>query len=192
MRLERIATNKVKVFLTFDDLKERGLTKEDLWRDRPRVHQLFRDMVMEAEGLGFQADRSLSVEVFALPAQGMVVHISKAAAIEDEADYIEMDITVDERHELFYQFTDLEPVLQLADMLYQLGVRGGQLLSMDAYYYLYFPHRYELPLSFDRFIAIASEYGEACPFSPVAVDEHGKQLIKEGAVKTLHETFHRK
>ncbi|WP_307190238.1 adaptor protein MecA [Geomicrobium sp. JCM 19039] len=31
MRLERIAANKIKVFLTFDDLKERGLTKDDLW-----------------------------------------------------------------------------------------------------------------------------------------------------------------
>ncbi|MDX5474567.1 MAG: adaptor protein MecA, partial [Bacillaceae bacterium] len=28
MRLERITNNKIKVFLTFDDLSDRGLTKE--------------------------------------------------------------------------------------------------------------------------------------------------------------------
>ncbi|MED2244001.1 adaptor protein MecA, partial [Bacillus thuringiensis] len=35
MRLERLNYNKIKIFLTFDDLSERGLTKEDLWRNAP-------------------------------------------------------------------------------------------------------------------------------------------------------------
>ena len=48
MRLERLNYNKIKIFLTFDDLSERGLTKEDLWRNAPKVQQLFRDMMQEA------------------------------------------------------------------------------------------------------------------------------------------------
>ena len=31
MRLERLNYNKIKIFLTLDDLTDRGLTKEDLW-----------------------------------------------------------------------------------------------------------------------------------------------------------------
>ena len=57
MRLERLNYNKIKIFLTFDDLSERGLTKEDLWRNAPKVQQLFRDMMQEAnKELGFEAE----------------------------------------------------------------------------------------------------------------------------------------
>lgn len=65
MRLERLNYNKIKIFLTFDDLSERGLTKEDLWRNAPKVQQLFRDMMQEAnKELGFEADGPIAVEVF--------------------------------------------------------------------------------------------------------------------------------
>lgn len=78
MRLERLNYNKIKIFLTFDDLSERGLTKEDLWRNAPKVQQLFRDMMQEANTeLGFEADGPIAVEVFSLQAQGMVVIVTK-------------------------------------------------------------------------------------------------------------------
>ncbi|WP_052366026.1 adaptor protein MecA [Geomicrobium sp. JCM 19055] len=143
MRLERIAANKIKVFLTFDDLEERGLTMDDLWLDRPRVHQLFRELVMEADQLlGFKVDGALSVEVFSVPAQGMVIHISKNEedTLYDDDDMIEMDITVDERNDLFYKFKDFEAVIQLVRTLKRLGVKSGKLLSMNDNYYLYFPY----------------------------------------------------
>lgn len=47
MRLERLNYNKIKIFLTLDDLTDRGLTKEDLWKDSFKVHQLFKDMMNE-------------------------------------------------------------------------------------------------------------------------------------------------
>ncbi|MBB6449008.1 adapter protein MecA 1/2 [Geomicrobium halophilum] len=190
MRLERIAANKIKVFLTFDDLQERGLTKEDLWLDRPRVHQLFRDLVMEADtSLGFKADGTLSVEVFALPAQGMVIHISKNETENEEDDMIEMDITVDERLDLFYKFQDFEAVLQLVAIFTRLGVKSGKLMSMDGYYYLHFPARIRYDLGYDRCVALISEFGEACPHSPVVVEEHGSILIKKQAVTKLASAF---
>ncbi|PSL50465.1 adapter protein MecA 1/2 [Salsuginibacillus halophilus] len=189
MRLEQISSDQVKVFLTFDDLKERGLKKEDLWFDRPNVHELFRDMVLEAEQLGFQADRSLSVEVYALPAQGMVVHISKAPVEDADEDYIEMDIMVDERHDIMFQFETFEDVLGACQSLYPIGIRGGRLYSKDQMFYLYFPKRLEIPVALDRFIALTSEYGEASPVSPVLLKEHGKQLMQEYAVHQLYTTF---
>ena len=65
MRLERLNYNKIKIFLTFDDLSERGLTKEDLWRNAPKVQQLFRDMMQEAnKELGFEADGPMQLKCF--------------------------------------------------------------------------------------------------------------------------------
>ncbi|SDI29565.1 adaptor protein MecA [Natribacillus halophilus] len=191
MRLERIAANKIKVFLTFDDLQERGLTKEDLWMDRPRVHQLFRDLVMEADAsLGFKADGTLSVEVFALPAQGMVIHISKNEDIEqEEDDMIEMDITVDERLDLFYKFPDFEAVLQLVQVLSRLNIKNGTFMFMEGHYYLCFPASTQNYLGYDRFVALISEFGNACPYSPAVVKEHGSVLIEKGAVTVLADAF---
>ncbi len=71
MRLERLNYNKIKIFLTLDDLTDRGLTKEDLWKDSFKVHQLFKDMMNEANTeLGFEANGPIAVEVYSLQAQG--------------------------------------------------------------------------------------------------------------------------
>jgi adapter protein MecA 1/2 len=70
--------NKIKIFLTIDDLMDRGLTKEDLWKDSLKVHQLFREMMDEAsEELGFEASGPIAVEVYSLQAQGMVIIVTK-------------------------------------------------------------------------------------------------------------------
>ena len=45
MRVERLSQDKVRIFLTFDDLLERGIEKDDMWRDIPKVHDLFNDMM---------------------------------------------------------------------------------------------------------------------------------------------------
>ena len=35
MKMERITNNKIKIFLTLDDLMDRGITKEDIVREFP-------------------------------------------------------------------------------------------------------------------------------------------------------------
>lgn len=78
MRLERLNYNKIKIFLTLDDLTDRGLTKEDLWKDSFKVQQLFKDMMNEANTeLGFEANGPIAVEVYSLQAQGMVIIVTK-------------------------------------------------------------------------------------------------------------------
>ncbi|HSU80507.1 MAG TPA: adaptor protein MecA, partial [Candidatus Angelobacter sp.] len=108
MRLERLNSDKIKIFLTFDDLQERGLSKDDLWSNLPKVQDLFREMIMEADDeLGFQADGPIEVEVFSLPAQGMVIVVSKSLDtdfIDEDDEFIEMQVTLDESDEILYRF----------------------------------------------------------------------------------------
>lgn len=118
MRLERLNYNKLKVFLTYDDLKERGLTKEDLWTDTFKVKQLFREMIEQAsQELNFEPTNSLSVEVFSLQAQGMVVFVTKqyeeetsyGEFDEDEfEDFIEMQVMLDESEDMFLSLIHLK------------------------------------------------------------------------------------
>ncbi|PFK47443.1 adaptor protein [Bacillus cereus] len=193
MRLERLNYNKIKIFLTFDDLSERGLTKEDLWKNAPKVQQLFRDMMQEAnEELGFEADGPIAVEVFSLQAQGMVVIVTKEnheADTDDEFrdEFIEMQVTLDESEHILYEFATFEDVITLADRLYNLGVTGGKLYSWDGRFYLWMEE--EPALLKADIIAILAEYGNSSTVTIYRIMEYGKELMDSQAIQQIYKCF---
>jgi len=193
MRLERLTHNKIKVFLTFDDLVDRGLTKEDLWRDSYKVHQLFRDMIEEAnEELGFEVTGSIAVEVYSLPAQGMVVIVTSDSEdhdLEEEFtdDYIEMQVTLDESDDIFYELQTFEDVIQLSYRLYAMGYTEGTLYLYNKRYYLHFVD--SMQFDTNDFVAILAEYGNPSTITIHRVQEYGKKLMAEKAVKQIYEYF---
>ncbi|TWI54603.1 genetic competence negative regulator [Halalkalibacter nanhaiisediminis] len=198
MRLERLNGDKFKVFLTFDDMKERGITKEDLWQDLPKVHDLFRDMMLEADDeLGFKIDGPIAVEVYAMPAQGMVIIVTKGVSddyfdLDDiEEGYIEMQVTLDESDEIFYEFSDIEDVIALSSRLYSLGVIGGTLFSFEGCYYLRFDELDIEGVEEEGFVALLSEFGSPSTVSTYRVIEYGKEILVSEAVLRLYMTFFR-
>lgn len=195
MRLERLNYNKIKIFLTFDDLTERGLTKEDLWHDNQKVHQLFRDMMTEAsDELGFEADGPIAIEVYSLQAQGMVIIVTKDSSVEDEDeefndDYIEMQVTVDESDDIFYEFQSLEDIISLSSRLHILGITGGKLYSYQDHFYLEF-QEFELNEHMtENIIAILSEFGTPATITIYRVIEYGKELMATRAIEQIYNYF---
>lgn len=197
MRLERLNYNKIKIFLTFDDLFERGLTKEDLLTDSLKVHQLFRDMIEEASAeLGFEAAGTIAVEVYSLQAQGMVIIVTKGIVdLEEEEeyidDYIEMQVTLDESNDIFYEFHTFEDVIQLATRLYQLNIFGGKLYSHSNYFYLLLEQEENL-INIENLIAILAEFGNSATITKYRVHEYGKVLFEKDALKEIYKYFIRK
>lgn len=197
MRLERLNYDKIKIFLTFDDLSERGITKEEMWQDIPKVHQLFRDMMLEAsDELGFEADGPIAIEVFSLPAQGMVIIVTKSKNeddIEEDFDdgYIEMQVTLDESEEIIYEFRNIEDVISLSPRLSSFGVPMGSLLYFEGHYFLTFEEKDLYGVDVDAFIAILSEYGNPSTITIFRLMEYGKELLKNNAIEHLYKTFFR-
>jgi adapter protein MecA 1/2 len=198
MRLERLNYNKIKIFLTFDDLSERGLTKDDLWHDLPKVHQLFRDMMNEAnDELGFEADGPIAVEIFSLQAQGMVVIVTKGNMAEDyEEDdddftdeYIQLQVTLDECHDIFYEFSSFEDVISLGKRLQIIGIVGGNLFSFQNNFYLEFEESEFGINETDNVISILSEFGYPSTITTYRVKEYGNCLMKEKAITELCHYF---
>lgn len=201
MRLERLNGDRIKIFLTFDDLKERGISKEDLWHDLPRVEKLFRDMMLEADDeLGFEADGPIDVEVFSLPAQGMVVIVSRSAqAVEDDEDdpeadrddnFIQMQVTLDESHDILYQFGQFEDVISLAQVLQAAGITDGRLYLYEHNYYLSFDEAsFETEKDLETGVAILAEYGNTSTITVYRLDEYGKCLIPDHAVAEICRYF---
>lgn len=194
MRIERLNPDKIKIFLTFDDLTERGITKDEIWQDIPKVHQLFRDMMLEADDeLGFKVEGPIAVEVFSLAAQGMVVIVSKGNADidfeEEEDDYIEMQVTVDESNEIFYEFISFEDVIALAGRLYPLGMTSGELFSFKDRFYLGFDEQDVDSFEYGGLIALLSEFGNPSTITSYRVQEYGKRLMESEAMERLYQTF---
>jgi adapter protein MecA 1/2 len=197
MKIERLSTDKIRIFLTFDDLLERGIQKEDMWREIPKVHELFSEMMDQAYSeLGFDANGPLAVEVFALPAQGMVVivtrgkvgshHESRAENEEDDEDVYEMEVTLEHSDVMMYTFRDFEDVIAVSGRLSDSGLtEDGRLYFYKEQYILAFdPAGFE-PNRYHAVIALLAEYGDATSVTPAVLEEYGKIIISAGAVKEL-------
>lgn len=192
MRLERLTTNKIKIFLTIDDLSDRGLTKEDIWKDSLKWHQLFHDMLEEAsEEFDLDIIGSVAVEIFSLHAQGMVMIITMIEQDEDEEQFedgiIEMQVTVDGSEEILFQFDNIEDVIQLAKRLMQSGITGGSLHYMNDQYYLLMNGI--LPEDAEKTVSLLAEYGVPSILSIHRLLEYGKEIMEESAVETLVHYF---
>ncbi|MFS0786834.1 genetic competence negative regulator [Shouchella sp. 1P09AA] len=197
MRLERLAVDKFKVFLTFDDMEERGITKEDLWQDVPKVHDLFRDMMLEADDeLGFKVDGPIAVEVFAMPAQGMVFIVTKGSQSDDydtddfDDGFIEMQLTLDEIDEVFYEFKSFEDVVGLIPRLKAIDLDGGELYSYQNRFFLKLSDEDLEHVHEESLVAILSEFGSPATISFYRIAEYGKKLIERNTIHYLYETFY--
>ncbi|CAJ1002883.1 MULTISPECIES: genetic competence negative regulator [Bacillales] len=199
MRVERLGQDKIRIFLTFDDLSERGIEKEDMWRDIPKVHELFNDMMEQAyHELGFEVSGPVAVEVFALPAQGMVVIVTRGktgSMLEKEEeeyeddDVYELEVTLEESELVIYSFRDFEHLVEAAHRINAMLTNGGAAYFYQGKYYLVLG---ELDLDqeqYQKLIAILSEYGEATPTTVYVLEEYGKVVVADDAVKEICRHF---
>lgn len=192
MRLERLTANKIKIFLTSDDLFDRGLSKEDIWKDSIKWNQLFHDMLDEAsEEFDVDIQGSVAVEVFSLQAQGMILIITVDEAIEDEEilydGFIEMQVRVEGYEDLLYEFNEFEDVIGLSKRLSTVNIFGGSLYTMNNRYYLLM-NNLETENNV-KAACVLSEFGNASILSPYVLAEYGKRIIENKAVETILQYF---
>ncbi|WP_273129075.1 genetic competence negative regulator [Metabacillus sp. HB246100] len=193
MRLERLNYDKIKIFLTTDDLKDRGLTREDLWKDSLKVQQLFRDMMDEASNeLGFEAHGPIAVEVYSLHAQGMVVIVSHSEDTFDTDDeysdeYIEMQVKLDETFDIIYEFETFEDIISLSRHLYRNDIRDGVIILYNEKYYLLLND--EQPFNIDDLVSIIAEYGSPSTLTVHKLKEYGKIIMQDKAIEEVHRLF---
>lgn len=195
MRVERLGKDKIKIFLTLDDLSDRGIKKEDLWTDVPKVHDLFNEIMEQAyEELGFELSGPVAVEIFALPAQGMVVIVSKGKNkvwTEDELDddMYALEVTLEESDSITFAFKDFEELIRASKLASQYLINGGILYYYQNYYVLFFDQADVIENGVDDLIAILSEFGEVTSVSKAIMSEYGKIVIQENATNVLGKHF---
>lgn len=197
MRMERLSQDKIRIFLTFDDLSERGIQKEDMWREIPKVHELFSEMMDQAYSeLGFDASGPLAVEVFGMPAQGMVVIVTRGklerepdAHTEDEEEVYELEVTLEQSEAIIYRFRDIEDAIGAAKTLIGRVTEEGRMYRYQNHWVLAFDPAGFDSASYNVLIAVLAEYGDATSVTPAVLEEYGKLIIESDAVRVLATTF---
>lgn len=198
MKIERLSHDKIRIFLTYDDLTERGIHKDDIWNEIPKVHELFSDLMDHAYmELGFDATGPLAVEVFAMPAQGMVVIVTKGKDhddhsddyLEDVDDIYEMEVTLEESDLISYTFFDFEDVIALAKRIGPQYTDDGTLYKYQDQWVLQLEYDASDERRYDNLIAVLSEYGEPNSYTEAVLREYGTVVIPEGAVGVIRTRF---
>ncbi|MRG86431.1 genetic competence negative regulator [Salinibacillus xinjiangensis] len=189
MRMERLDSNKFKIFLTFDDLVDRGFTKEELWKNFPKTHQMFQDMLFEAsDELGFEIDGNLLVHVHLLQAQGMLIVVTQDLEFIDD-EYVEMKVTLDENKEFMFSFSDFESVIQVSNHLIQLGVKHASVYYWNNQYYMKLYDQDLQLLNKEGIIAVMSEFSFPSTVTSIRLKEYGKPIMEYDALYQIQTYF---
>ncbi|PLT28309.1 adaptor protein MecA [Peribacillus deserti] len=191
MKLERLSSNKIKIFLTFDDLMDRGLTTEDIKGNSLKVHKLFYSMIEEAcTEMDFDMIGSIGVEIFSLKAQGLIVIVTREEdedLLDDSDSIFELDVRLADNFHIFYEFRELEDVIQLCRLLKTFGLDSGSLFYYGKCYYLLLKDVSEN--LHETVISVASEYGCPTTMTLCRIVEYGKTIIEDCAVETMNHYF---
>lgn len=190
MRIERLSDDQFTIFLTFDDLVERGFTKDDLWHDASSVRSLFSDMMYEASSeLGFELEGMLLVQVHLMQAQGMHVIVTQDYDNTWDDDFIEMKVTLDESDELLFSFHEFEDVIQVSIHLFDLGIENGEVYFMEDRYYMLINEEDLLEMNKEDVISVMSEYANPSIVTSYRLKEYGKVIFASKAIKQINHIF---
>ncbi|TDY50763.1 adapter protein MecA 1/2 [Alicyclobacillus sacchari] len=202
MRVERIARDKVRIFISYDDLEERGIDRDEIWHNGKKVQDLFWDMMETAYmEVGFEIAGPISVEAFTMPTEGVVVIVTRIPSIPG-ATSDESDIEDDESTTLFsrdsgfqtradsymvFSFSDFDDLVSVCHALIPYQINASL---------FYYKNRYELliadALDSERWQLIASilsEYGSVSNSTEAMLKEYGKTVIREHAVEAIVQRF---
>jgi adapter protein MecA 1/2 len=199
MRVERLGDNKVRIMLSYEDLDQRGIDRDEIWQNGRKVQELFWDMMERAyQEVGFEVAGPIAVEAFTMPTEGVVVVVTQLPSLppeeqelaDEEDDDMDASMTSPDPFGAFtFVFQDLEDVISASHSLLAYGAVGGTLYHYKGRYHLFFEEDEVGEDLYDAFWSILHEYGELSPTTKAMLDEYGKRVMNGNAVRTITQHF---
>ncbi|OEF98512.1 adaptor protein MecA [Desulfuribacillus alkaliarsenatis] len=191
MRVERLNKDKVKIFMSYEDLTERGVARDDIWSDAPEIHELLNEMMDEVyDELGFEVFGSVAIEVYALPTQGVIVIITRGEDVSREQHAVyQVDVRLGQNNNIAFSFADFDYVIDAANNLKKYVQEKGSVYFYNGSYILLLKEGEFAADSYDSITAILSEYGTASSFTNEYILEYAKPIIEQDAIKVITEYF---
>ncbi|WP_062356257.1 adaptor protein MecA [Bacillus kwashiorkori] len=188
MRLEKINGNQMKIFVSFEEMNELGLTKNDIGKDTVKWQHFFFSLIQKAKKeWELSLEGTIFVDVFSLQDQGIIFMLSVA---EDDdmftEDYFDLSYEQEYERKILYKFSNIEDIIQLATRLRSYHLTGDLYCFKEAYYLL-------MKVQEERLASIVyiifSDYGEESLLSIPYLQEYGDLLIENNALQKLNIYF---
>ena len=193
MKVERITRDKVRIFISYDDLEERGIDRNEIWQNGRKVQELFWDMMETAYvEVGFEIAGPIAVEAFTMPAEGVVVIVTRIPSIPGSKEYeddLDSEEDFDEHMDspLVFQFGDFENVIRAAYALVSFGLECS-LFSYRSMYYISITDVLAIDI-YQKICSILEEYGDSSQITSAVLEEYGNLVIADRAFTELTERF---
>ncbi|UTR15351.1 adaptor protein MecA [Salipaludibacillus sp. LMS25] len=216
MEIERINETTIKFYITYHDIERRGFDKEEIWYNRERGEELFFEMMNEVnDDDSFEMNGPLWVQVHALE-KGLEVIITRGQMndgnvkleipVGDDKDDNQVDNNIvdmldqqfvnNKDHE-FVKDHSLSVLIGFAD--FEDLVSLSHSFTEEVFTTLYhFEGRYYIFVTLDEsftdeeqdnLLSRMLEYGYESDLTVYRIEEYGKTIIKENALKVVSEQF---
>ena len=196
MRVDKIANNKVRIFISYEDLAARGIDREELWQNGKKVQELFFDMMEVAyTEVGFEIVGPIAVEAFTMPTEGVVVIVTQVPALPVQGSGSAQDSRSDEEEErdpfgaFAFAFGDFEEVVRAARSLSGFDRLFCSLYLYKNRYHLFFEDDAVDEHVYDSVWAVLHEYGELANVTRAVLDEYGRLLSDRCALQMIQQHF---
>jgi len=204
MRIEKISENKIRIFVSFDDLEERDIDLSSFNYNSPETQELFWDLMEQAElELGFETHESqLCIEAVTDVEQGFVITITK---IDDEGDFESIQKFIKNRYRrndlkikkkpgsntstvLIYNLESFDDLCYLCARLKPLYSGDSTVYQCEGSYYLVLKRMDDVEQYPAKIESIVSEYGDRIlniMFFEGYLNEYGTIMIENNAISHL-------
>lgn len=201
MRIEKINENKIRIFVTFDDLEERDIDLSTFNYNSPETQELFWDLMEQAElELGFETHESqLCIEAVTDVEQGFVITITR---IDDDGDFESIHKFIKNRYKrndlkikrktnnicstvMIYNLETFDDLCQLCTRLSPLYLGDSSVYLCNGSYYLVLKRLDGADHDLSRLEGILAEYGDRIMnvlFFEGYLNEYGTLMVAKDAV----------
>ena len=191
MRIERISDNKIKAYISQEELKSWNVSVRNFAEKTPEAQKLFWHVVREAQrSVDFSTEHSqLLVEATGSDTGGFEMTISRLPLIKKTKGEDSKTEIPEENRPLVYQFVDFENICLSFKEVGQRYKGESDLYKLDNKYFLIlYPENQNI---FNGIEHIILEYGKKCinDISMELIKERGKQLISNNAVEIILRHF---
>ncbi len=189
----RLNHNTLKIFLTSDDLDDKGITVDDLKNNCLKVQSIVQSMVENAcEEAGFQMKGAMEIEIYSMYT-GLIMVVTRnedclSLFSEEESDSLELQVRLEERMHVVFEVEDLEDLIHLCKRLITLAEPLQSNLFFYREQYILQLEQTERPVT-GAVISLAAEYGNLSTLTWPKVQEYGKEIAVKDAIGIIAEHF---
>lgn len=191
MKLKRINSKNVKVFISHEELEEKEMNPIKIKIQVPDSHLFFYRIVIEAlEEMEYSIDSNILMDIYSYPGYGIYMMIKT----EEESDFSEnpeMDNTLSiqfvEQDHFVFEFSDFEDVVAACKILDRKWKAAGFLYHLNSAYFLKIEGVEEAESA--SVASILLEYGELSAITENLLLEKGLRVYHDNIIPVMIEYF---